>query len=95
MTPQDKANKLMRSTPTALIVMSLLQLEEAVKQDITEPGQFEHRRAQRRTRLWLIDELERRYDVAVAMAEWADDLSEDKPCYVDALIAALPAEAMS
>jgi hypothetical protein len=95
MTPQDKANQLMRSTPTGLIVMSLLQLEAAVKQPITEAADIEHRSAQRRTRLWLIDELERRYDVALAMATWADDLSDDKPCYVDALIAALPAEALS
>lgn len=95
MTPQEQANAIVRATPTGLIVMALLELEQQVKQPIANAGTIEVRGAQRRTRLWLIDELERRYDVAQAMNDWADDLSDDKPCYVDALIAALPAEALS
>jgi hypothetical protein len=93
MNTEDKATALVRATSTALIITALLQLEAEVKKPLADIADIKKREYMRRSRLWLIDELECRYEVEQAMCDWADDLREGKPSYVEALIAALPAEA--
>ena len=43
---------------------------------------------------WIAEEVESRYDVAEAMDAWADDIDTEMT-YTEALIAALPAEAVA
>lgn len=87
----NPAAEALAATTTRILVDSLLLMEVTrVESTLTED--------ERIARAWIIEELERRFDVEAAMNAWADDTDASdfgEKSYVQALIAALPVEAMS
>jgi hypothetical protein len=80
-----RKNNLMASATTPTLVVTLLRIE----------GTFPRTADLTHARRMVIEELEARFpEVAPAMDEWSNDLDTDIT-YAEALIAALPAEALA
>ena len=78
------AAELLAGTPTRNLIEALLILDAA--STLTTD--------QRLAKAWTCEEIERRYDVEAAMDAWAD-VDDHGMTYVEALIAALPIEAVA
>lgn len=80
------AARLLAATPTSSLIQSLLVLD-AIDKSTAD---------QTLARVWIIEELERRYpQVDAAMNAWADEDYDCGATYVEALLAAMPVEAFA
>ena len=86
MATTDRLTDLFASTSTDVILVSLANLEG--KRGTMTPEE-------RQARAWMFEEIERRYDVAEAMDAWADAEDPSELSYFEALLLALPKEAMA
>lgn len=79
----DRAADLLATVPTSDLIAALLLIDAKPELTIDE----------RLAKVWTIEEVERRFDVEAAMNAWADEVSELS--YVEALLIALPTEALA
>lgn len=83
----NPAADLLASQSTAVLAASLLAFEPKVEARTLTAEE-------RQARAWIIDAIEARHDVEAAMNAWADDVDSDAT-YAEALIAALPIQALA
>lgn len=81
------AANLIATQSTPALVLALLALEPKVAARTLSPEE-------RIARAWMIEAIEARHDVAAAMDAWADE-DDYGMTYVEALLAALPMEAVA
>lgn len=89
--PSDMARDMITQRTAIELITMLRTLEHMLNNDDLD---ILNKAVMRKTRLWIIEEIEHRYDVRDAMDAWAVNVNT-KLSYVEALIRALPDDAVA